>query len=357
MADICRYLKRGHCRYGTKCWYKHAKVNLVCSRFVENGKCQFGEACWFRHDPPPLIFHPPIDAWNFSPDQNPIVAAVKNVVKAELQSGKKEPISQASKKRKERNTLVKKLEAQVKELKDQVSKLKHQHFDSLQSASKRFEKLEKENQQMKKEMIEVKRKISSLGPKVKKLDENRLDQVINEFREGLTEVRMRAGAIHKPQSKLEQKINSVWYNNFIPFDRSRVSDEKIGKILKLVFPRDSKEKLAEKFKVVQQELGKRQLFDHPTLRKILLDQGEMKCAMVNFDSGCQSLDLSFVNFSYPHVQAMLAITFCHADYPWWRAIKLMDPEDVKSFFEHVMEESAIFGETESPLAKIVFECS
>ena len=53
------------------------------------------------------------------------------------------------------------------------------------------------------------------------------------------------------------------------------------------------------------------------------------------------------------MQATIAITFCHAEYPWWKGIKLMDPEDVKRFFEHVMEEAAFFGETESPLAKIV----
>ena len=59
----------------------------------------------------------------------------------------------------------------------------------------------------------------------------------------------------------------LWYINinFLPFDHSRVRDEKIGKILTLVFPRDSEEKLAEKFKVVLQELGRWQLFDHQML--------------------------------------------------------------------------------------------
>ena len=203
MANICRYLKRGHCRYGTKCWYKHEKVNLVCSRFIETGKCQFGEACWFRHDPPPLIFYPPIDAWNFSPDQTPIVAAVKNAVKAELQLEKKGITHQQSgKKRKRRNTLVKKLEAQVKELRDQIVKLNNEQFNYSQSVSKQIEKLEKESLDQKREMAKVQKKISSLWPKVQKLDENRLDQVMDEFCEGLTEMRMKAGDIHSWSRRL-----------------------------------------------------------------------------------------------------------------------------------------------------------
>ena len=75
----------------------------------------------------------------------------------------------------------------------------------------------------------------------------------------------------------------------------------------------------------------------------------MKCAMVKLSPRCQPLELSFVDFGHPHVQAIVAITFCHDDYPWEKAIQFMDPEDVKNFLEHVMEEAALFGETESPL--------
>ena len=111
MARLCRYLERGHCRYGTKCRFRHEKVNLSCWHFFNVGKCKWGELCWYRHDTPPILCSPPSECWNLNSVHAPIVAAVKKVVKAELQLGKKE--NKAQKKRRDVDRALAKLPKQL----------------------------------------------------------------------------------------------------------------------------------------------------------------------------------------------------------------------------------------------------
>ena len=136
------------------------------------------------------------------------------------------------------------------------------------------------------------------------------ESLVEELREGLMEMRMNMGIVFKPHSKLEKKIDSVWHQHFYPFDRSDVGEEKTKGILKLVFPRDSAMTLAEKFKIVQKELGEN--FNHRDLRNLLktdIQVGSLRSDQLNSSLEGEPCDLSSVDFDDPRVKAYMKIAF------------------------------------------------
>ena len=166
---------------------------------------------------------------------------------------------------------------------------------------------------------------------------------MQELCEGLLEIRMNMEIAFKPQSKLEKKINSVWHQNFYPFNCSDVGEEKTKRILKLVFPRDSAMTIAKKFEIVQQELGEN--FNHRDLRNLLntdIKVGSLRSDELDSVPEGELCDLSFVDFDRPHVQKIIDILCPERDMSDPKVFeeyrKTTKQELVKGYFVRVMKE-------------------
>mmetsp|Transcript_3608 Transcript_3608/g.4724 ORF Transcript_3608/g.4724 Transcript_3608/m.4724 type:complete len:228 (-) Transcript_3608:685-1368(-) len=45
---FCKYHRRGYCRYGSHCRYRHGKINKEC-RYHKSNSCAYGKRCWYKH--------------------------------------------------------------------------------------------------------------------------------------------------------------------------------------------------------------------------------------------------------------------------------------------------------------------
>ena len=94
----------------------------------------------------------------------------------------------------------------------------------------------------------------------------------------------------------------MWHQNFYPFDRSDVGEEKTKRILKIVFPRDSAMTLAEKFKIVQKELGEN--FNHRDLRNLLKTDIQVGKVTEDWPSWMWKEFVKGVHEIVPHFEAL-----------------------------------------------------